>query len=206
MKKHLLLLLIIAVIGGAVPVLAATGLEDKQKVAENEYLVLYFNETDTSIAVECKQTGKVWLSNPVGVTQSAQKSQINLVHDPGRVTKDNATYSNAYERYWVTPIENGVRVDYQFVERWTANDYLPAMVDQERFDELVFTKLSSSDRDTLRSYYYLIMLRKLEDGEEHPEIMGLPSDAIFGKYTLEVLDDRFLEMQAELEQLQLEMA
>ncbi|MGB4379663.1 MAG: hypothetical protein WBK13_09905, partial [Limnochordia bacterium] len=205
MKKHLLLLLIIAVIGGAVPVLAATGLEDKQKVAENEYLVLYFNETDTSIAVECKQTGKVWLSNPVGVTQSAQKSQINLVHDPGRVTKDNATYSNAYERYWVTPIENGVRVDYQFVERWTANDYIPAMVDQDRFDELVFSKLSAGDYNTLRSYYYLIKLRKMEEGEEHPEIMGLPSDDIFGEYILELLDEDFVEMQAELERLLQEM-
>lgn len=205
MKKHLLLLLIIAVIGGAVPVLAATGLEDKQKVAENEYLVLYFNETDTSIAVECKQTGKVWLSNPVGVTQSAQKSQINLVHDPGRVTKDNATYSNAYERYWVTPIENGVRVDYQFVERWTANDYIPAMVDQDRFDELVFSKLSAGDYNTLRSYFYLIKLRKMEEGEEHPEIMGLPSDDIFGEYILELLDEDFVEMQAELERLLQEM-
>ena len=61
----------------------------------------------------------------MGVTQSAQKSQINLVHDPGRVTKDNATYSNAYERYWVTPIENGVRVDYHFVERGAANVFSP---------------------------------------------------------------------------------
>ena len=68
MKKHLMLLLIViaAVCLFSNPaVKAVTGLEDKEIVAENQYLILYMNKEDTSIAVQCKQTGRVWLSNPV---------------------------------------------------------------------------------------------------------------------------------------------
>ncbi|NLL88563.1 MAG: hypothetical protein GX228_06490 [Firmicutes bacterium] len=210
MKKHLMLLLLLIVaisICSESIAIAATGLEGKEIVAENQYLVLYFNKEDTSIAVQCKETGRVWLSNPVGpgVTQPMQRSQINLVHDPGRVTKDNYTYSNSFERFEISPIDNGVRIDYQFVEKWTPGDYLPQLISRDRLEELILNKLGNKDRDTIRSYYYLIRLRKLDEGEEHPDIMGLPSEEIFGEYTLEILEDDFLELQAEVEALKSEL-
>jgi len=210
MKKHVILLLVplFAIILAACPrVEAATGLEDREVVAENEYLVLYFNEQDTSFAVQCKQSGKIWLSNPPAGSSSPTtlRSQINIVHDPDRVTKDNYGYSNQYERSRVTQIDNGVRVDYQFVEKWTANDYLPQLVRAAKFDDRVLNKLQGKDRQDIRSSYYLIQLRKLEEGEERVEIKGLTAEDIFEDYTLEILDDDHQEAQTRLEELKREL-
>lgn len=101
----------------------------------------------------------------------------------------------------MTPINNGVRVDYQFVEKWTANDYLPQLVRADKFDERVLNRLQERDRSDIRSNYYLIQLRKLEEGEERPEIKGLDAESIFGDYTLELLDDDYQEAQRRLEAL-----
>lgn len=212
MKKHLMLLLIViaAVCLFSNPaVKAVTGLEDKEIVAENQYLILYMNKEDTSIAVQCKQTGRVWLSNPVdrNPAQPMQNSQIAIVHDPSGVTKDNFTYSNSFERFEITPVENGVRVDYQFVEKWTAGDYLPQMISADRFEELVLSKLSDRDRDTLVSNYYLVMLRERREDEELIEIEWLEElyENIFGDYVLDLLEEDYMEMQQEVEELRSEL-
>lgn len=210
MKKRVMLLvlsLFIVSLAACAATMAATGLEDKKAVAENEHLILYFNEQDTSFAVQCKRSGKVWLSNPPvgGSSLTTVRSQINIVHDPDKVTKDNYGFSNTYERFKVTPINNGVRVDYQFVEKWTANDYLPQLVRADKFDERVLNRLQERDRSDIRSNYYLIQLRKLEEGEERPEIKGLDAESIFGDYTLELLDDDYQEAQRRLEALEKEL-
>jgi len=206
MKKNLLLLLVlIFALSFAVSanVFAAGLLDDSNIVAENEYLVLYMDKSDTSFAVKHKASGKIWYSNPENrkSTQAAQNAQLNIVYNPNSVTKDNYTYSNQYDRYEVIPIENGVRIEYQFVEKWTANDYLPQLISAERFEEKILNRLEGRDRDQIRSYYYLVKLRKLEDGEQPIEIRGLESEKIFKDYTLEILEDDFQKMLQEAESL-----
>ena len=64
---------------------------------------------------------------------------------------------------------------------------------------------AGKDRQDIRSSYYLIQLRKLEEGEERVEIKGLTAEDIFEDYTLEILDDDHQEAQRRLEELEQEL-
>ncbi len=214
MKKNILfisLLVFIISFSTVIEVKAASELDDKEIIAENPYLLLYMNKEDTSLAVQCKETNKVWFTNPAERTRARaglrerMSSQINIVHDPNRVTKDNYSYSNKFETFEIIPIDNGVRVEYLFVEQWTANDYLPQLISADRFEEKILSQLQGRDRDNIRSNYYLIKLRKLDENEEHVEFTGLAMEDIFTDYTLEILEDDYQATKQEVAELEKEM-
>lgn len=214
MKKNVLLIFtLIFIISFSVDfeVKAISQLDDKEVIAENSYLVLYMNKDDTSLAVQCKESNKVWFTNPVERNQARTglkerlSSQINIIHDPNKVIKDNYSYSNRFDTVEIVLIDGGVRVEYLFVEQWTANDYLPQLISADRFEEKILNQLQGREKDDIRSSYYLIKLRKLEEGEEHAEITGLTMEDIFKDYTLEVLEDDYQELEDEIEKLEREL-
>ena len=56
-------------------------LSSMKKVAENDHLILYFDEAETTVAVYVKESGDVWFSNPVGseddpIASGYQKKQL----------------------------------------------------------------------------------------------------------------------------------
>ena len=81
------------------------------------------------------------------------------------------------------------------------------MISADRFEELVLSKLSDRDRDTLVSNYYLVMLRERREDEELIEIEWLEElyENIFGDYVLDLLEEDYMEMQQEVEELRSEL-
>lgn len=214
MKKNILFIfLLVLIIGFSLDsgAKAISQLDDEEIIAENAHLILYMNRESTSLAIQCKETGTVWLTNPAGSSQARaglrerMSSQINIIHDPNGVTKDNYTFSNQFDTLRITLIDDGVRVDYQFVERWSDTDYLPWLSSADRFEELILNQLQDRDKESIRSNYWMIELRALDEDEEHPEIFGLPMEEIYPGYTIEILEDNYQETKQELEQLELEL-
>lgn len=197
----LLTLLLLLVMGGGLSVYAQPA--NFELVASNEYLNLYINKTTTELAIEDVKTGKLWYTNPQersstsGYTLSRLSSQFTIVHDPKEVQKESYRFSVAYNQFDITPLTNGVRVDYTVVQEWKAEHYIPRMIKQERMDELILAKIEKDkDRDRIREYYDLIALVPLE-GERVP-IIGLNQDRVFGEYDVAILDPDYQENLANL--------
>ena len=168
--KKLILLIFIFILTTGIPVNseAVPELHDKDLIAENAYLRLYINRHDTSLAIKSKESGKIWFTNPLdrdqarGGLRERLSSQLNIIHDPNRVQKENYIYSNQFEQFELNEIDNGVRVDYRFVEDWAADDYLPRLISEDRFEENILNHLGEEDKEEIRSRYNLIKLKELE--------------------------------------------
>ena len=89
MKRTHVLAVAAALLLNAMPAIpaqaAAEAPKGMKKAAENEYLTLYINEKDTSLAVVDNATGEVWYTNPPEEDSSASayyqrlmKSQLQV--------------------------------------------------------------------------------------------------------------------------------
>ncbi len=117
-------------------------------IAENDYLQLFVDKETASIAVINKQNDEIWYSNPPdrdkdpiasGINSDILSSQMQLsfYNNFGQSSNMNS-YSDSvvYEQFSIEPIEDGVKVRYQFgTNERTAAD-LPLMLSAERFEEL----------------------------------------------------------------------
>ena len=117
-------------------------------MAENDHLQLFVDQETAGIAVLNKNNDEIWYSNPPdrdqdpiasGVNSDMLSSQIQLsfYNHFGQISNMNS-YSDsvAHEQFNIEPIEDGVKVHYQFgTTEATAAD-LPLMLSPERFEEL----------------------------------------------------------------------
>lgn len=166
-------------------------------VAENEFLALYVDMSTTEIAVWDKSHACVWYSNPVdrdtaekvarGAAKDALGSQLTIKYDPNEILRDNYNFSIKSGQYTISKRENGIRIDYTFVEEWSDEYYVPLLVSQERFDECVLSKLSESDRKQILDRYTLVCLVKADEATKLT-LPGIDADAIFGPYTVSPFD------------------
>lgn len=166
-------------------------------VAENEFLALYVDMSTTEIAVWDKSHACVWYSNPVdrdtaekvarGAAKDALGSQLTIKYDPNEILKDNYNFSIKSGQYTISQREDGIRIDYTFVEEWSDEDYVPLLVSQARFDERVLSRLSESDRKQILDRYTLVSLVEATDATKLV-LPGIDADAIFGPYTVSPFD------------------
>lgn len=196
----LLLLVCFVSVAGAAGGLSSE-LEGMTLVAENEYLALYLDESTTAIAVLHKLTGEVWHSNP---PESGKKEQIQIAYGDGDRTfyMNNIDDSVAYGQYEITPLSDGVRIDYTLGQMWADRDYIPDIISKKRMEEKVLSKLDPEQAAELLSYFSLVELRRIE-GHNRPKLSGVNLDAIFGDYTVVSLDKE--RMEAELEEMKLKL-
>ncbi len=185
-------------------------LDNFELVANNEYLNLYIDPNTTEVAVEDRETKKLWFTNPQdrhnqrGLAFERLSSQFTIVHDPKQVEKENYRFSTVYDQFDIRTIENGVRVDYTIVEKWDPEHYIPRMIRQDRMDELILSAVEDdSDRQQLLDVYYLIMLAPLGNNERI-EIPGLNQEKVFGDYEIIVLNEDYQEREAQLHEMELE--
>ena len=106
-----------ALLLGAAPLkaYAADAPKGMDKVAENEYLTLYLNDKDTSLAVVDNATGKVWYTNPQdedpfasAFYQRLLKSQLQILYYNENVqssTMDNYNDSIQDEQFTIEETE-----------------------------------------------------------------------------------------------------
>ena len=142
-------------------------------VSENEYLELYFNSQTTEIAVYDKLNDKTWFSNPQdrakarAAVRDRLSSQVVIFHGAGSGTEKNSyKYSVQYEQYEYSYIENGVRVEYQIVEEWRNEHYLPVLVSQARMHDFILARIDDQRAiSDILDAYHLIKLAPLGDQE-----------------------------------------
>lgn len=185
-------------------------LDSMEIVAENEFLELYFNKETTEIAVRVKATDHYWFSNPVdreknsGLIFEEQSAQFAIYHDPSQKEKQNYRFGVKYGQFEYEPLENGLRINYQIVEEWGVNEYVPRLISYDRFQDILNKIDKQSDKKFVADQYDLILLKAVKEDEEI-RLSGLNHDALFNGYGLFPLDDSYKKAEAEREQLTAEL-
>ncbi|MFW6288089.1 MAG: hypothetical protein ACOC2J_04990, partial [bacterium] len=171
-------------------------------INENQYLNLYVNKETTEFAVQDKNTGEIWYSNPPdrdemevkvrGSSLDAMASQLSFSYytesDRER-TMDSYNDSVRHGQFTIENIENGFRVDYQFGREWEDEDYMPTIISKETFDTVVTKNLSESDASFLEEQFILVNMVEVDEDYEQPNIFGVDSEEVFGDYAFEVLSE-----------------
>lgn len=176
-------------------------LQDFDLVAESDALELYLNETTVEFAVMHKESGRIWHSNPHdrerketvagGANKRMLGAQLTLNYYVANRQHQMDSYNDAiaHDQYQIHPIPGGFRIDYQLGRKWQDDHYLPLVISEERFNELILSKIPSSrDQRFLRDLYVLFELEEGYVDSESFSILGVDLDELLGDYGLKVHD------------------
>ncbi len=134
-------------------------------VAESEKLKLFVDDVSGAIAVLDKTSGELWRSSPLdrendtvaaGVNKDVLSSQLKLefYNSFGQLNSVNSyTDSAAYGQISAELIPDGVQVSYMFGTSKKTMDDLPMMVQKERFEEKLLSKLDNTGQRALKIVY-----------------------------------------------------
>ena len=129
-------------------------------VAENDNMALYLNEDEAAIALEDKNTGEIWWSNPINAdTSIGKRAQIQelkagmtLIY--GEISRRRNTTANSVARGRVRykKIENGIEATYTFavakitipVTYTLESDHLKLHVDNTAITEEDYDKITTN--------------------------------------------------------------
>lgn len=161
--------------------------------AENPSLILYINPDTTEIAVQDRDTGHIWYSNPPdrhqdrGEMLDRLNSQIRISYfSPG----DRLMYLNSYadsvryHQFNIVRLDNGIRVEYLLGKQWDDSAYLPVIIEKTVFDNVLEAVADESERLYLLSNYTLIQLASADAAEAPLKISQVDASAVFGNYTI----------------------
>lgn len=173
-------------------------------VAENDFLMLYLNETTVELAVLDKESGQIWYTNPPkrasqetvarGAMKDRLSSQIIITYNSTNQQNLMDSYNDSVKhgQFKIVPIADGVRIDYELGQIWKPLDYLPTVISEERFNEVLLARISNEkDRNFLRGLYALFSLEEDYDPGEDYSILGVDMEALLGRYGLKVDEPRF---------------
>ncbi|MEK0313283.1 DUF5696 domain-containing protein [Cohnella sp. 56] len=117
-------------------------------IAESGRLRLFADDQTGVVAVLDQRSGKIWYSNPParesdklasGINKDLLSAQlrIDFYNSFGQLNSVNS-YSDSvlHKQLRMTPIEDGVRVDYQFGTAEKTFDDLPMMLSKDRFGQI----------------------------------------------------------------------
>jgi len=168
-------------------------LQEMDVVAENRHLALYLNKKTTQIAVETKQDGNIWFSNPLNIDEKEQiatgnvksrlNSQFRIVFDREtdfNRTRDNFNHSIEAELFEIKLIENGVKIDYQIGEEWRTEQHMPQFVAQDRFQSLILEEMDSRTRSQFEDNFVLVNVTLRREDEKLPEVTAIDEQELFG--------------------------
>lgn len=208
--KRLLILALISLLCGSIlsPSTSAISSLDKYVlVSENDHLALYIDTTNTSIAIRDKRSDVNWFSNPEnwesnellarGKTKDKLGAQLSITYfnlRDIRLTMDNYNDSIVYDQFEIVPITNGVRVDYTLGKKWDDDSYLPVIIEQNRFEELILDNLSEQEQRLFSSSYTLVSLVEADDSTSQLDIFNL-DESVFEQYTLVAVGQTQTEAQ-----------
>lgn len=157
-------------------------LETMEVAAENERLKLFVNRETAEIAVQEKDNGYVWFSNPPGRNEDPKASplykselsaQVLLTYynDKGQVNAFNSfDDSVAKQQFKLTQVENGIRVDYRIGNVKQSFPNIPKVIGKERFEQDILANIQDPDqRDDIKYKFrfdekkQVYEVRKLQD-------------------------------------------
>jgi len=199
--QFVMLIVLLAALSGVACAAELTGFA---QAAENEFLELYYKAETAEIAVLHKPSGAVWFSNPPGrdkeetVARGAAKarlsSQLVLTYYAFNQQQQMDSFNDAvaHGQYEITPLPNGLRVKFLFGKTWQDRDYLPTIISEERFNELILANIPrEKDREFLRDMYGLFSLEEGYDSGEDLSIMGVDFDHLLQGWGIKVEEPRF---------------
>lgn len=152
-------------------------LDMMKKVAENEYLELYFREETAEVAVKVKSSGKVWYTNPpdrdsdtlvAGANKNRLNSQLIVqYYNPTSQPSTYTSYSDSVKlgQFELKEIENGIRVEYRIGEEETIY-ILPKIITKTRMEEAITSKLDEKEAKNLLKYYAMFTYEKATDAQK----------------------------------------
>jgi len=168
-------------------------------VSENEYAELYVKMSTAEIAYRSKVDGSIWFSNPPdratmetysrGAAKDRLSAQLVISYYSINQKLEMDSYNDCvkYGQFQITPIPGGVRVDYELGKRWQDQDYVPQIISEERFNDLILANLESEkDRKFVRDQYILFTLEKDYVDPDPISIFGVDLEALLGPYGLKV--------------------
>ncbi|MBR6359198.1 MAG: hypothetical protein IKS11_06060 [Lachnospiraceae bacterium] len=200
-KGHIITacLLIIALLFSMVPAVPAradevpSGIPGKMKqVAENDSLILYLDEEETSIAVYVKENGDVWFSNPVDADSdtSASDYQKNPLkaqlfvryfnENVQEATMDNYSQCIKDGQFEIEPLSDGVKITYTIGEG-ISKLLLPQVISVERMEQFAAKLESSQSKKLLRNYtkYELATVKESDKKDLLENYPGLENHSIY---------------------------
>jgi len=154
-------------------------------VQETQYLQLYLDRLTTEIAVLDRASGRVWYSNPADERAVGQLSIEYFTPLDSLRRMDNYSDSVKHGQFEITDIPDGIRIDYLMGLAWSDEDYLPTFISEERFNELILSKIEDeNDRAFIRKNYIRISLENAPSDPERVSIPNVDSEALFGPYAM----------------------
>lgn len=183
---------------------ANKGLAGFGVVAENESLILYLNEETVEVAVMNKNSGDIWYSNPHdrekkeihtrGAAKARLNSQVVITYYVANRQYEMDSYNDCiiYGQHEIKPIPNGVRIHYNLGQMWQPEDYMPVIISEERFNQLILANIDKEkERAFLRDQYALFSLEKGYDSGDEISIHGVDLDQLLGDYGLKIDEPKF---------------
>jgi len=189
-KFHKLILTILGfviIIQGftALPILAMEqeGLEDMELVSQNQFMELYFNLITTEFAINHKESGKIWYSNPPDrdedtIAYGTNKTKLGSQLEVGYYTQsnqmrtmDNYNFSVQYNQFEVVKIENGVRVEYLLGKKTITINDLPQIISKERFENRIIDRLDEKDVSEIKARYSFLSLDDATNEQHRNEML-----------------------------------
>lgn len=192
------LLIVLLSCGGIV---SADSLAGFSLAAENQYLELYLNEDKVEFAVRQKASGEIWFSNPVdrdkketvagGSSKQMLNSQLILTYFVSNQQRQMDSYNDSviHDQYEIVTIPNGFRIDYDIGRTWQDADYLPSVISEEKFNNLLDRIENEKDRQFLRKQYALFTLEEGYVDSDTFSILGVDLPSLLGDYGLKVLEN-----------------
>ncbi|MFW5787416.1 MAG: hypothetical protein ACOCV3_04050, partial [Halanaerobiales bacterium] len=205
----LLLLIMIFNLTGCSEIIFASNIsEEFSVITETERLALFMNKETTEIAVLDKKNDQVWYSNPQNFQEDEQlargeyKNRIGsqltfsyMTANGNEKTNDSFNDSVNLDQYQIIKLDNGVRVEYSFGEKWEDEDVLPQMITKSSMEKNILDNIDNEqDRELIIDNYHLISLQ--EKSENTLEISD-PQE-VLNEYRL---SSPGVESEAELEEL-----
>lgn len=155
---------------------------EEDVIVDNGELKLTMNPLTTQFSVEVKDSGKVWYSNPIGAAEDPQalEEQKAIMQSPllmsWSITQGLETTYNAYSFsakngiYEITPMEDGIRVDYSLgsVEK----EYvIPPVITEEEMKKWM-GNLDKKDADLVVQYFKKYDINKLKKTDNKDELLA----------------------------------
>lgn len=184
---------------------------DMELISENEWLKLYLNEKTTEIAVLVKDTGQIWYSNPKdrdtkeriasGIPKEELNSQFVITYGDRRLALNSYSDAVAHEQFQIVQLENGIRIEYVLGEKYNKEHLVPDLIRKDRFETLILDCVNSvTEQNRLTDAYVLVSLVEM-DGTPRGSLPGLDMNRLFGNYRLVIHDQRFIDMESQIKEL-----
>lgn len=163
----------------------ANKLGEMKLAAENEFLSLFLDEKETSIAVQKKSTGQVWFSNPIDAdtdpiaspyAKQKLKSQFTVRYYNESVQAaemDNYSDSIAEGQFEINYKDQGITITYTLGNTGTKL-ILPQVISEERFLSYLEQMEDKAVKQVKRNYT-LLSLETMKESDKKTNLETYPS-------------------------------